>query len=72
MERLYIGMMPKVCFTPGFGVGWDGTDGMYAGPDDLPAHVKSALIGASVTIPIKDGKLVSCCAAFLVEVCKPG
>ena len=28
------------------------------GPDDLPAHVKSALIGASVTIPIKDGKLV--------------
>ncbi len=29
------------------------------GPDDLPAHVKSALIGASVTIPIKDGKLVS-------------
>ncbi|KAK0722482.1 hypothetical protein B0T26DRAFT_739704 [Lasiosphaeria miniovina] len=27
------------------------------GPDDLPAHVKSALIGASVTIPIKDGKL---------------
>jgi thiamine phosphate synthase YjbQ (UPF0047 family) len=28
------------------------------GPDDLPAHVKSALIGASVTIPIRDGKLV--------------
>ncbi|KAJ4304168.1 hypothetical protein N0V88_001778 [Collariella sp. IMI 366227] len=27
------------------------------GPDDMPAHVKSALIGASVTIPIKDGKL---------------
>lgn len=23
------------------------------------AHIKSALIGASVTIPIKDGKLVS-------------
>lgn len=29
------------------------------GSDDMPAHVKSALIGASVTIPIKDGKLVS-------------
>lgn len=29
------------------------------GLDDMPAHVKSALIGASVTIPIKDGKLVS-------------
>lgn len=28
------------------------------GSDDMPAHVKSALIGASVTIPIKDGKLV--------------
>lgn len=23
------------------------------------AHIKSALVGASVTIPIKDGKLVS-------------
>jgi secondary thiamine-phosphate synthase enzyme len=29
------------------------------GPDDMPAHIKSALIGASVTIPIRDGKLVS-------------
>ncbi|KAI1854929.1 hypothetical protein JX265_002568 [Neoarthrinium moseri] len=29
------------------------------GPDDMPAHIKSALIGASVTVPIKDGKLVS-------------
>jgi secondary thiamine-phosphate synthase enzyme len=29
------------------------------GSDDMPAHVKTALIGASVTIPIKDGKLVS-------------
>jgi secondary thiamine-phosphate synthase enzyme len=27
------------------------------GPDDMPAHIKSALIGASVTVPIKDGKL---------------
>jgi thiamine phosphate synthase YjbQ (UPF0047 family) len=25
----------------------------------IQAHIKSALIGASVTIPIKDGKLVS-------------
>ncbi|KAM0485994.1 hypothetical protein ACHAPX_000692 [Trichoderma viride] len=29
------------------------------GSDDMPAHIKSALIGASVTIPIQDGKLVS-------------
>ncbi|KAL7944496.1 hypothetical protein V8C42DRAFT_326956 [Trichoderma barbatum] len=29
------------------------------GPDDMPAHIKSALIGASVTIPIKEGKLAT-------------
>ncbi|OAA33081.1 UPF0047 domain protein [Moelleriella libera RCEF 2490] len=29
------------------------------GPDDMPAHIKSALIGASITIPIKDGKLAT-------------
>ncbi|RMD43259.1 hypothetical protein DV735_g1851, partial [Chaetothyriales sp. CBS 134920] len=29
------------------------------GPDDMPAHVKSALVGASVSIPIKDGKLLT-------------
>ncbi|KAH7413929.1 hypothetical protein DE146DRAFT_673644 [Phaeosphaeria sp. MPI-PUGE-AT-0046c] len=27
------------------------------GSDDMPAHVKSALIGATVTIPITDGRL---------------
>ncbi|EEH37236.2 hypothetical protein PAAG_07792 [Paracoccidioides lutzii Pb01] len=29
------------------------------GPDDMPAHIKSALIGASITIPISDGKLAT-------------
>ncbi|KAI9707811.1 MAG: hypothetical protein M1836_000773 [Candelina mexicana] len=29
------------------------------GMDDMPAHIKSALIGASVTIPIKDGRLAT-------------
>ncbi|KAK1245205.1 hypothetical protein MKX08_004834 [Trichoderma sp. CBMAI-0020] len=29
------------------------------GPDDMPAHIKSALIGASVTIPIQNGKLAT-------------
>ncbi|KAI9890320.1 MAG: hypothetical protein M1814_004230 [Vezdaea aestivalis] len=29
------------------------------GSDDMPAHVKSALIGASVTIPIRDGRLAT-------------
>jgi secondary thiamine-phosphate synthase enzyme len=27
------------------------------GSDDMPAHVKSALVGASVTIPITNGRL---------------
>ncbi|GMF35960.1 unnamed protein product [[Candida] boidinii] len=29
------------------------------GLDDMPAHVKSSLIGASITIPIKNGKLAT-------------
>lgn len=27
------------------------------GPDDMPAHVKSSLMGASVTVPVKKGQL---------------
>jgi secondary thiamine-phosphate synthase enzyme len=27
------------------------------GPDDMPAHIKSTIIGNSLTIPITDGKL---------------
>ena len=27
------------------------------GPDDMPAHIKSALLGSSVTIPITKGRL---------------
>lgn len=27
------------------------------GPDDMPAHLKAAILGSSVTIPIKDGTL---------------
>ena len=27
------------------------------GPDDMPAHVKSSLLGASLTIPVSDGRL---------------
>ncbi|MFM7184241.1 MAG: secondary thiamine-phosphate synthase enzyme YjbQ [Planctomycetota bacterium] len=27
------------------------------GPDDMPAHVKAALIGSSITVPITDGRL---------------
>jgi secondary thiamine-phosphate synthase enzyme len=27
------------------------------GPDDMPAHLKAAVLGASVTIPIRNGRL---------------
>jgi secondary thiamine-phosphate synthase enzyme len=27
------------------------------GPDDMPAHVKATLLGASVTVPIRNGRL---------------
>jgi len=27
------------------------------GPDDMPAHLKATLVGAAVTIPIRDGRL---------------
>lgn len=30
---------------------------IYEGPDDMPAHLKSSLLGNSVTIPITDGRL---------------
>jgi len=29
----------------------------YEGSDDMPAHIKTSLMGASVQIPITDGKL---------------
>lgn len=29
----------------------------YEGPDDMPAHIKSSLMGASVQIPITKGRL---------------
>ncbi|KQC31633.1 secondary thiamine-phosphate synthase enzyme YjbQ [Flagellimonas eckloniae] len=29
----------------------------YEGADDMPAHIKSSLLGSSVQIPITDGKL---------------
>ncbi|WP_116127726.1 secondary thiamine-phosphate synthase enzyme YjbQ [Lewinella sp. IMCC34183] len=27
------------------------------GPDDMPAHIKAAMIGHSITLPISDGRL---------------
>ena len=30
---------------------------VFEGADDMPAHIKSSLLGPSLTIPIKDGEL---------------
>ncbi|MFM4711611.1 secondary thiamine-phosphate synthase enzyme YjbQ [Aeromonas veronii] len=30
----------------------------YEGPDDMPAHIKSSLLGVSLQLPIRDGQLV--------------
>ena len=29
----------------------------FEGPDDIPAHIKSSILGNSVSVPIKDGLL---------------
>ena len=33
---------------------WTHTD---EGPDDMPAHVKASLMGPSLTLPVRDGRL---------------
>ena len=30
---------------------------VFEGPDDMPAHIKSSLLGPELTIPIKNGQL---------------
>ena len=30
---------------------------IYEGPDDMPAHIKAVMIGSSLTIPVRDGRL---------------
>lgn len=30
----------------------------FEGPDDMPAHLKAALLGFSLTLPIKEGRLL--------------
>jgi secondary thiamine-phosphate synthase enzyme len=30
----------------------------YEGPDDMPAHIKSSVLGASVTVPIANGQFL--------------
>ncbi len=33
-------------------------DHTVEGPDDMPAHIKASLLGSSLSVPIKDGKLM--------------
>jgi len=37
--------------------GWEAFEHTLEGPDDMPAHVGSALFGVSLTIPVADGRL---------------
>ena len=37
--------------------GWPPLEHTLEGPDDMPAHVGSALFGASLTLPVQDGRL---------------
>jgi len=37
--------------------GWEGFSHTLEGPDDMPAHIKSALFGTSLTLPVSDGVL---------------
>ena len=30
----------------------------YEGPDDMPAHIKSALLGCEFTVPVQQGRLL--------------
>ena len=30
---------------------------IYEGSDDMPAHIKSSMLGAELTIPVRDGRL---------------
>ena len=30
----------------------------FEGPDDMPAHLKAALLGFSLSLPVKDGRLL--------------
>lgn len=37
--------------------GWAPFEHTVEGPDDMPAHVGSALLGASLTLPVRDERL---------------
>ncbi len=37
--------------------GWPAYEHTLEGPDDMPAHIKAALLGPSLTLPVSDGRL---------------
>jgi secondary thiamine-phosphate synthase enzyme len=47
-ERFFNRLVPQ---------GVSGYEHDYEGPDDLPAHFKSSLLGCSLTIPVQSGRL---------------
>lgn len=47
-ERFFNRLVPQ---------GEDGYEHDYEGPDDLPAHFKSSLLGCQLTLPVRDGAL---------------
>ncbi|MEA1063224.1 secondary thiamine-phosphate synthase enzyme YjbQ [Apirhabdus apintestini] len=47
MERYFLEAVPE-------NAGWHHAD---EGPDDMPAHVKSSLLGASLMLPVRNGRL---------------
>ena len=51
MERFFLKRVPDV------GVGDMDYEHDYEGVDDMPAHIKSVLIGSSLSIPVSNGQL---------------
>ena len=37
--------------------GWPGFEHTLEGRDDMPAHIKAALLGPSLTLPVREGRL---------------
>lgn len=37
--------------------GWDDFEHTMEGPDDMPAHIKASLMGPSLALPVRDGRL---------------
>ncbi len=48
MERYFTDVVPE---------GGDAYEHDTEGDDDMPAHIKSSILGSSVTIPVTDGRL---------------